>query len=235
MNKVNFGVAILGSIAFILALFFSSFQIVLYAIPGFYEKEYAKYNVLDDVKMEMEDVLYVTDEMMDYLIDKRDDLVVETKVDGKEREFFNEREKLHMEDVKKLFLQGLMLRKIAFAISIAAVVLLIIMKADLKRVIPRAFITATILIGVLSGLTALYVSKNFATVFVQFHLMFFNNDLWILNPETDLMINILPEGFFFDTVKTIGITFGILLGILLLFSAIFIKIYGKQIRQIEYK
>lgn len=212
MNQTRFGVAILGSILFILVLFLTSFQIVLYGIPGFYEKEYAKYQVLDDVKMEMKDVLFVTDEMMDYLIDKRDDLVIETKVDGQIREFFNDREKLHMEDVKRLFLQGLMLRNIALLITVLCLIGLIITKSNLKGILPKAFVCATILIGIVSLLATLYVSQNFSKVFVQFHLLFFTNDLWILNPETDLMINILPEGFFFDTVKWIGTVFGLLLG-----------------------
>ncbi|WP_099468593.1 TIGR01906 family membrane protein [Konateibacter massiliensis] len=228
MNKVSFSVAILGSIAFIFALFFTSFQIVLYAIPGFYEREYAKYEVLDDVKMEMEDVLYVTDEMMDYLIDKRDDLVIQTIVDKSEREFFNDREKLHMADVKKLFMQGLMLRNITLGITVAAILVLVFRKADLKRLLPKAFIAATCVIGVLSALAAVYVANNFSEVFVQFHHIFFDNDLWLLDPATDLMINILPEGFFFDTVKTIGATFGILLGALLIISAAVIWRVGKH-------
>lgn len=222
MNKVRYCIAIFGSILFIVALFFSSFQIVLYGIPGFYEREYSKYNVLDDVKMEMEDVLYVTDEMMDYLIDKRSDLVIETKVDGQAREFFNEREKLHMEDVKRLFLQGLLLRNIAVILTIVAIIGLVLLKTDLKRVLPKAFITATLVVGVITAIFAIYVANNFAEVFVQFHLIFFDNDLWLLNPETDLMINILPEGFFFDTVKAIGAAFGILLGFFLVASGIFV-------------
>lgn len=223
MNKIRYGIAIAGSILFIVALFFTSFQIVLYGIPGFYEREYSKYNVLDDVKMEMEDVLHVTDEMMNYLIDKRSDLVIETKVDGQAREFFNQREKLHMEDVKRLFLQGLLLRNIAVILTIVAIIGLVLLKTNLKSVLPRAFITAIIVVGILSVISAIYVSNNFSEVFVQFHLIFFNNDLWILNPETDLMINILPEGFFFDTVKAIGATFGILLGAFLVTSGIILK------------
>ena len=41
----------------------------------------------------------------------------------------------------------------------------------------------------------------------MFHHIFFHNDLWILDPATDMLINIVPEGFFSDTVLHIGITF----------------------------
>lgn len=54
--------------------------------------------------MTMEDLLEVTDEMMDYLRGDREDLHVMTVMDGQEREFFNAREIAHMEDVQGLFL-----------------------------------------------------------------------------------------------------------------------------------
>ena len=37
--------------------------------------------------------------------------------------------------------------------------------------------------------------------------MLFNNDLWMLNPATDNLINIVPEGFFVDMTKRIVIIF----------------------------
>ena len=36
-----------------------------------------------------------------------------------------------------------------------------------------------------------------STTWCNFHKLFFNNDLWLLDYETDLMIRILPEEFFF--------------------------------------
>lgn len=220
MKKISWAIGILGSITFIVVLFLTSFKFVLYSDISFYEKEYSKYEVLDDVKMEMIDVLYVTEEMMDYLIDKRDDLVVNTIVDGNEREFFNEREKIHMADVKNLFMAGLMVRRVAFIITLLALLLLIYLKADIKRILPRAFQLAILIFGIITGGSAFYISKNFSALFIQFHLLFFDNDYWILDPKTDLMINILPEGFFFDVVKAIGTTFGLSLSILLVVSVI---------------
>ncbi|MFA9376284.1 MAG: TIGR01906 family membrane protein [Lachnotalea sp.] len=220
MNKLGWGIGIFGSMALIVVLFLTSFKFVLYHDINFYEKEYSKYNVLDAVKMEMKDVLYVTEEMMDYLIDKRADLVVETVVDGNEREFFNDREKLHMQDVKSLFMDGLMIRRIALAITIVSLLLLVFMKVNLLRIISRSFLIATVLVATILGISAIYISSNFNAVFIEFHHLFFNNDYWILNPETDLMINILPENFFFDVVKSVGLTFGVLLAILLIVAVI---------------
>ena len=57
-------------------------------------------------------------------------------------------------------------------------------------------------------------------VSIKFHHIFFDNDLWLLDPYKDDMINMLPEGFFFDTVVRIGITFIIPALVLLVIAAI---------------
>lgn len=215
VKKAVWVTSVLGAVSFIIVLLVTSFQLVLYADLSFYEKEYAKYNVLEAVNMEMKDVLYVTDEMMDYLIDKREDLVVVTTVGGEEREFFNDREKAHMADVKNLFMGGLMIRRIALALTVISIAIAVISKQKVKLIIPRAFEIGTAIFGVLVLIFGILAYNNFSELFVQFHLLFFDNDLWILNPATDLMINILPEGFFFDTVKAIVLVFITLLVLML--------------------
>lgn len=152
--------------------------------------------------MEMDDLLFVTDEMMAYLKGERDGLVVNTIVDGKEREFFNEKEKRHMEDVQGLFLGAVHLRR-------GAAVLMVLLGAALllKK---RAFLLLRMLqwgiglfIGGMAGLAAL-ASTDFTKYFTYFHLIFFDNMDWYLNPDTDLLINIVPEGFFRDTAYTVA-------------------------------
>ena len=69
---------------------------------------------------------------------------------------------------------------------------------------------------------AAIISTNFTKYFIMFHHMFFTNDLWILDPTTDMLINIVPEGFFMDTAGRIAFLFGalslILFGICLIMT-----------------
>ena len=58
-------------------------------------------------EMTMDDLLDVTNEMMAFLRGKRENLHVYTTMGGEYREFFNDREIAHMEDV-----QGLLHRRI---------------------------------------------------------------------------------------------------------------------------
>ena len=61
-------------------------------------------------------------------------------------------------------------------------------------------------------------ASDFSKYFIVFHHIFFDNDLWILNPATDLLINIVPEPFFMDTALRIGITFGLMVVAFLVIS-----------------
>ncbi|HIX51413.1 MAG TPA: TIGR01906 family membrane protein [Candidatus Lachnoclostridium stercoripullorum] len=205
--------------AFCLMIVFliTSVEAVTYWTPGYYEHEYEKYNVTAAVRMEMDDLLQVTDEMMDYLRGDRDDLHVMTVVDGSPREFFNAREIAHMEDVRGLFLGAITLRRVCLAAAAVCVLLMTALKADLKRTLPRMLCVGTGLFFLLAAGIGLLIASDFSRYFVVFHHIFFDNDLWILNPATDLLINIVPEPFFADTALRIGLTFG---GAVLVFFAV---------------
>ena len=91
-HVLSYALGILFSFCLIVTLLITSVEAVTYWTPGYYEREYSKYNVTEDVHMEMDDLLDVTKEMMAYLRGNREDLHVPTIVDGQPREFFNDRE-----------------------------------------------------------------------------------------------------------------------------------------------
>ena len=194
----------------------TSVEAVAYWTPHYYENEYTRYQVADDVHMEMDDLLYVTDEMMAYLRGSRDDLNIDTVVDGMPREFFNAREKAHMADVRNLFLGGLALRRLCLFLAAASVALLALLKIPLKHLLPRMLCAGTVLFLGVTALLAGIISTDFTKYFIIFHKIFFTNDLWQLDPRTDLLINIVPEPFFMDTAARIGITFFLMTGTLFL-------------------
>lgn len=207
MKFIHYAIGILFAFCLILALLITSVEAVAYWTPGYYEKEYAKYHVAADVRMEMEDLLAVTREMMAYLRGNRQDLHVPTVVDGQSREFFNEREIAHMEDVRNLFLGGLAIRRLCIASAAACLILLALLKANVKKVLPVSICAGTGLFFVVSCALATLASTDFTKYFIIFHQIFFDNDLWILDARTDLLIRIVPEPFFMDTAFRIGMLF----------------------------
>ena len=190
-------------------LFITSVEAVVYWTPGYFEKEYAKFNVLDSLpSMTMDDLLHVTDEMMDYLRGDRDDLHVTTTMGGEQREFFNEREIAHMEDVRGLFLKALSIRRVCLVLGAGLLILMAATKARMGRVLPPFLCMGTGLFFALITVLGLIISTDFTKYFIMFHHIFFTNDLWILDPATDMLINIVPEGFFMDTAARIALLFG---------------------------
>ncbi len=202
MKMLYHGLGLAAAFCLMFAVLITSVEIVAYGIPGYYEKQYTKYNVLERVRMEMDDLLTVTDEMMDYLKGERDDLVVNTIVDGKEREFFNEKETRHMVDVQGLFLGAIHLRRMALLVMLFCGAYLL-QKQEGSTLLRMLQWGVGLFLGSMAGL-ALLISTDFTKYFTYFHLIFFDNDDWILNPKTDLLINIVPEGFFRDTAYLIA-------------------------------
>ena len=45
---------------------------------------------------------------------------------------------------------------------------------------------------------------DFNRLFILFHRIAFTNDLWLLNPRTDLLIRLMPIGFFISYAALIG-------------------------------
>ena len=208
MKGIHWLLGILCAFALMFVLLITSIETVVYRTPGYFEKEYTKYQVAEEVSMEMEDLLDVTHEMMAFLRGQREDLHVPTIVAGQPREFFNQKEIAHMEDVRDLFAAAIMLRRICLVVIVAAVALLVLLKARISRILPRAICVGTGLFFGLTGILAGIISTDFSKYFIIFHHIFFRNDLWILDPGTDLLINIVPEPFFMDTAARIGLTFG---------------------------
>ena len=227
MNTLFHGMGLIAAFCVILVVLITSVEAVVYFHPHYFEKEYTKYNVLERVPMEMDDLLFVTDEMMEYLRGDREDLVVHTIVGGEEREFFNEQEKSHMADVQRLFLEAMKFREGAalLALFCGAYLLLKEQGQTLLRMLQWGM---GIFIGGMAALAAL-ISTDFTKYFTTFHLIFFDNDDWILNPKTDLLINIVPEGFFRDTACAIACLF---LGVCLLIwlGAAFLRKRAKKQR-----
>ena len=219
---IHYAAGIIFSLCLMVTLLITSVEAVVYWTPGYFEKEYAKYNVTEAVDMTMEDLLDVTDQMMAYLRGKRADLHVDTTMGGVSREFFNEREIAHMEDVRGLFLDALAIRRGCLLLMALCIIILLLLKADFKRVFPKSVCLGTGLFFGITAILAAIISTDFSKYFIMFHHIFFRNDLWILDPATDMLINIVPEGFFMDTAARIALLFGslslILFGVCLLLT-----------------
>lgn len=196
----------IAALSMIIMLILSAASVVVFGNMNYYRHEFEKYKVTENIEMSMDNIMDVMEELMNYLHDDRDSLEnIVTVVNGQERDFFSEREKIHMADCKEIFIDAFMLKKLSTMIFIIVVVIMILMKIfDLRQFIK---ICGIISMGILLAALAIAITAaiDFDASFTMFHKIFFDNDLWILYPETDLIINILVEDFFRDMAVKIGL------------------------------
>ena len=230
-SKSGLLLSVIISIMAIFICLITGFEIATYGNYGFYEKEYEKYQVTEALDMEMDDVMTVTKYMMSYLKGKEETLSIESTIEGKQQDFFNEQDRFHMGEVQNLFLKGIWLRRIAMVILVAAFMILRWQdKEEWKGRLAKAYEWTLGVTVLLFGVLGIAISMNFTRCFTIFHEIFFDNDLWLFDARTDYMIRMLPEGFFFDMVIRIGSFFaGLLIVLLIIAEAVRRKINKKNL------
>ena len=179
--------------------------------PIYFSWHYSTYAIMEDVGVPKSQLMDVTDRMLKYLKSEAPDLNYEVTIDGKTQEFFDDTDKAHMVDVKKLFEWGFFLRNLFLMIIVFTFATLY-----LKNPLPimtygqRFLRNMAGILGVF-GILAGYTALDFNRAFVLFHKLLFTNDLWLLDPDVSRLINIVPEQFFMNTALLIVILFILLI------------------------
>lgn len=125
------------------------------------------------------------------------DYVITYLTQNKEEEFnlptlpFSENGKIHFEEVKVIF-DNLKLM-LCFSILISAIG--IIINRKYKKI--NYLKISSIILLVVPVILLIPFLINFDKSFTIFHHIFFNNDYWLFDVNTDPIITILPQDFFF--------------------------------------
>lgn len=179
---------------------------------NFYIHEYTSNQQAEKIGMSEDDLMKSTETLLDYLQDKRDDIVVEAEVNGSTVDVFNERETLHMVDVKNLFAHAVTARDILlWGGLVLMIVVLLTHKESWLTLLKGAYQSGLIIIGAAVGALSIWAAVDFYDFWVDFHYLFFTNTLFFLDPNTSIMINMFPENFFFDLVFRIILVFVIII------------------------
>jgi len=117
--------------------------------------------------------------------------------DGKPFVLFNEREAAHLKDVKGLFrlVYKLLLGTLIYALLYVGVTWA---RRQDRRRLAKGLVFGGGLTLLLMLVLGLAIAFDFDQFFLQFHLLSFANDFWMLNPATDYLIMLFPQGFWFD-------------------------------------
>ena len=179
--------------------------------PYIYSYGFQKYGIESVTGIEMRQLELAGKKIRDYFSNDQDFIVINIERHGHQiKNLYNQREILHMKDVKNLI-------QLTYSIQIWGFLLLssLILIGFLSRT-PKNLSNAVDMISWGGGLT-LAISAvigalslfGFQRLFLFFHLVSFDNDLWILGPTRDYLIMMFPQGFFFDaTVIIVVLTLG---------------------------
>ena len=166
----------------------------------YYSRQYNKYAIPQSIGMDKKDLMDATEKLLLYTESKRESLNFTARVRGQEVEFFSERDKLHMVDVKNIFVYLKILWAASFAYIIFFLMYVMFYKKSITMSKSARIGIMIFVVGIVPLLLlAVLMSVDFYKYFTIFHEIFFDNDYWLLDPNVDRLINMYPQDFFSDT------------------------------------
>ena len=168
----------------------------------FYASQQNKLNIAQTIGVDDEDLDKMTSVLLGYLKHENDDLFVEAKVNGINREIFNQKEKDHMIDVLNLYDGAILVRNICLLVMVGC--LLILLSKHKVANLGFYYNKTLIFFAMVFAFIGMFCLIDFNTFWMSFHELFFPmNDLCLLDPRTDILIMMVPEEFFFNLVTRI--------------------------------
>ncbi|HEX74534.1 MAG TPA: TIGR01906 family membrane protein [Dehalococcoidia bacterium] len=176
-----------------------------------YNYGFSKYNVSRTTGLADSELEKAASELISYFNSNEEYISLTAVKDGEPFELFNEKEVIHLKDVKSLIWLDywVLLGTLIYALAYVGVCLLWRKRRYwrwlTRGVVGGGGITLALMLAI--GLGTLL---GFDRLFYQFHLISFTNELWQLDPTKDYLIMLFPRGFWYDaTMFCAGITAGL--------------------------
>lgn len=167
----------------------------------------------------------VTGYSLDQLLKITEDLLSFFKGNNKKEYFnniFDRKENIHLDDVQYLFKKGFFIKDVSLIIVIISFSFLY--KRDKEKFYNGIMYSSIISLSIIAFFIVIF-SMEFNKYFTYFHKIFFTNDYWLLDANTNLLIQMFPQEFFVDVFYKIMITFILIMSILLIESVRFKRKY----------
>lgn len=210
--KGGFRILIMLLIALACAIFMEAYN------KDYYESFQESYAISQETGKSPGELKKINQDLISYL--KRGDISLLNR-------HFSQNECLHMMDVYGLFKMTRLILGAAL-LMYALILLKIIFFKETKKAKLGA---GLVIVFFLLALIAISAYFNWDKTFIAFHKIFFKNDLWLMDPRKDLMIQMLPAPFFIGMAKAIAVRFIINMSILLAIYKTILYLSGKRIRK----
>ncbi len=167
-----------------------SFLNILIYDSDFYAKEFEKLDVYEAYEKE-------------FVEEKKEELWSYLRGDSDlEGEFFSDRDKAHMKDVKNILIKENFICFVLLSLTIALIIIIFITKEDAFRELSIIFMSSSGIVMLISVFSFVF-QELFESAFVILHWILFNNDLWLLDSNKDNLVNLFPEMFFRDYIAKV--------------------------------
>jgi integral membrane protein (TIGR01906 family) len=194
----------LATIAFIIALpialVTTNIRLLLNA-PLIYDYAFDRYHAEETTGLSRADLDHCAAELREYFNNGAKTYYCTVTENGLPTSIFTARETLHMEDVKSLVskMNIVQIASVMFVVAYGIVFFVWWRDSDLRQLASQA------LVGLLAGAAVIavlgvMVAVGFDSTWERFHELAFTNDLWLLNPRTDHLIQMFPEEFWRDAI-----------------------------------
>ena len=175
-----------------------------------YEYGFAKYHTSSVTGLAGAEQVKAARGLIAYFDSGEKDINVIVEKDGEPFTLFNGREVAHLKDVKALFWLDykVLLGTLIYVLAYGGVSLFWRRRPSFRKDWRRLAGSVAIGSGIaLALMLALWIGSlvDFEGLFIQFHLISFSNDFWQLNPATDYLIMLFPEGFWYDATLFIAL------------------------------
>jgi len=208
----------IARIVFVLAvpaLIISGVVNIFIGSTSLYKYGFNKYNISQVTNISKDQLDEAAVAMSGYLRGQSNTPQISVNIRGEETPLYNSKELTHLADVRGI-------TDVFRIVLIASIILLLAVGVVLyitqsAGTLIKSLSYGAILTLLFTGIVVIWAIIDFDSLFYLFHILSFNNDLWLLDPTRDYLIMMFPQGFFRDAALMLIGT--IILGALLLLVA----------------
>ena len=191
-------------LAFLVFLVTSNARLAFNSV-ALYEFGFDRHNVAYSTNLTESQLSEVATQIRDYFNSDEELLDVRVVINGAVWPLFNEREIIHMRDVKELLHAAYRVQEGTFLFLFTfCMVGFLIMGNEFAERIRMLFLIGTVFIYVAIGVIGLVSLVGFNLLFRWFHEISFNNDFWLLDPQTSFLVHLFPQGFWLESTLLLG-------------------------------
>ena len=184
-------------------LFLSAAIAITVNFPPLYSYGFEKYDITAVTGIEPKQLELAAEELRAYFNSEEEYISVTVIMNTQPFDLFNEREVVHLKDVKDLFRLDYLLTGITLAYCLGYAIFNL-SKKEKQRLANATAWGAGVTLGLML-LMGVGILLGFDSLFWQFHEIAFSNDFWLLDPSKDFLVMLFPGGFWYDASAFIAI------------------------------